>query len=96
MTSKAKRQRKAAVDVPWFVFYGTLTTVIWAPTERIAFDRLCAALFPRRHDGSRLALPSPSEVTIRPPRPADHRWVDQEDDRRFAAALEWLDHRARA
>lgn len=74
-------------DKPWFVFYGTFSTVVWAPTRQHAYDYLVSVLFPRREDGGRTTPPTPSEVTIRPPRAADEGWVKQSGHPEFRRAL---------
>lgn len=90
-------------DPAFLVFWGTLTTLVRAPNEELAYQRFCIDAFgvkqfwrgpdavdhpePPRHGQARPMLPTRDEVTIRRPRADDRGWIEDSRDPAFLALL---------
>ncbi len=74
-------------DPAWFVFFGTTTTIVHAPTEAQAYRRFVALFAPDYGDKGRLVPPGRDEVRIRRPCEADRGWIEDSGDTQFLTAL---------
>lgn len=73
---------------PWVCFYGTRTALVWATNETVAYQRLVESITPERNGGRRFIPPARNEVRIRTLRASDRKWIEQDGDKRWLAALD--------
>lgn len=63
---------------PWLVFYGTRTALVWATSQRRAYDEFLRTMFPEGRGiwRGRVMPPARHEVSVRELRESDRGWIE--------------------
>lgn len=78
-------------EVPWLVFFGTHTALVWATGKVNAYTAFIDARFPQcGGKKGQLVAPGFDEVRIRELSEADREWIEDSEDAQFLAALKAL------